>query len=145
MVKITPSSIIDAARTLLDTPYRYQGRTANKELDCIGLILVTGKIADAIETDFDYLEYARNPDGSLLRELDRKFVPLKEKKNGSVAVFQLSVVPHHCGILSRTQQGNWNLIHAYSSAKKVKEHQLIPWWKSKIVKVYGFPNVDYGC
>ena len=131
------------ARTLINTPYKHQGRVAQKELDCIGLIIVAGKLTGVLPANFDFKNYSRIPDGSLERELDKHLIELYKLQIGAIALFKVSALPHHCGII--TDYGEeLGLLHAYENVGRVKEHALIPWWRSKIVKIYGFALCDYG-
>lgn len=142
---IRSSDIVKAARELIGTPYKHQGRTPGKELDCVGVIIATGKLSGALPLEFDYLGYSRDADGSLLREFDNYGLSLPDLTAGAIALFKIDAVPHHCGIITPRFKGDdWGVVHAYQSAKKVKEHNLICWWKTKIVRLYGFPGVDYG-
>ena len=140
---IKPQDIVEAARSFRHTPYKHQGRTPAKELDCIGVVILAGKIAGVLPHDFDFTQYSRTPDGSLERELDKHCIELPGLTVGAIALFRISAIPHHCGIITKTKEGNWGLLHAYENTNKVREHELINWWQSKMVKVYGFKQVSY--
>jgi cell wall-associated NlpC family hydrolase len=145
---IQPSAIVEAARSLINTPYQHQGRTPQKGLDCLGVVILTAKIAGVIDRDFDFLGYSRSGNGLLQVEIERYCAEWTELTEGAIALFDLDGRPNHCGIISRgegrrqTAEG-FNLIHAYENAGIVKEHELIPWWKNRIEKIYAFPNVTY--
>ena len=135
-----PQDIVNSARKLIDTPYQHQGRKPNIGCDCIGLPILVAK--DLGLGDFDYLEYGRNPDGTLLKKIEdvcQKIVI----SPGALLVFRISKEAQHCGILTDFPHGGQGLIHAWDIADKVVEHRLAD-WRKKIVGVYGFPGVNYG-
>lgn len=136
------SEIIQAARKFINTPYKHQGRTPEKELDCIGLIIATGWACGALPKDLDYKNYSRHPSGILQKKLDEHCEKLALKQVGAIALFNLDQTPHHCGIITQFNN-DWGLIHAYENVRRVREHALNYWWESKIVGFYGFPGVDY--
>ena len=140
---LTGADIAAAAKTLRNTPYKHQGRTPNKELDCIGVVILSAKIVGALPQDFDFKNYSRYPDGSLQRELKNHCVELEKISLGAIALFKIAETPQLCGIITG-YRGGWGLIHAYENSRAVREHQLIDWWQSKICKLYGFREVDYG-
>lgn len=132
--------VVQTARTLINTPYQHQGRTPGVGLDCIGVIIVVGHQLKLF--DYDYTNYSRDPDGQLVKIVEKHCQKLPSLTEGAIAVFKLSAIPHHVGIISKFRD-NWGLIHAYQNTGKVREHQLIKWWQDKLVGVYGLPNVDY--
>lgn len=68
--KITREAIVTAALSLLNTPFRHQGRDPVTGVDCIGLPLVVGKMIG-----YPYLAdiygYRRTPSANVLREMLR--------------------------------------------------------------------------
>ena len=137
---ITAVQIVKTARSLIGTPYQHQGRNSLAGLDCIGLIIIVGHQLNLFS--YDYTNYSRDPDGQLLTNLEKHCNKLPDLTEGAIAVFKLSAIPHHCGLITKFR-GDWGLIHAYQNVGKVKEHEFIPWWQDKLVGVYGLPNVDY--
>lgn len=134
--------IVKTARTLIDIPYRHQGRTL-RGLDCSGVVVMTAFLSGLSKEKLGLTNYPRNADGSLGRGLDEYCTELDTLQPGAIALFQLSPIPHHCGIVTRYGEG-LGILHAYENVGRVREHALIDWWKNKIVKIYGFPNVNYG-
>lgn len=132
--------VIKIARSLINTPYQHQGRTPQVGLDCIGLIIIVGHTLNLF--DYNYTNYSRAPDGQLLVNIEKHCVKLPDLTEGALAVFALSPIPHHVGIISKFR-GNWGLIHAYQNTGKVREHEFIKWWRDKLVGVYKLPNVNY--
>ncbi len=141
---IYPIEIERCARTLLHTPYKHQGRTPGKELDCIGVIIMTAKLAGVIEPDFEFCNYGKDPDGKLEAMLDRYCQPLETIQQGAIALMAMDKIPHHCGIIIDYHGGD-GLLHALDGVgyNRVVEHSLISDFASKIVKLYGFPGVNY--
>lgn len=134
------SQVISTARTLINTPYQHQGRKPGVGIDCIGLVIVTAHQLGLF--DYDYINYSRDPDGQLLKIVEKHCEKLPDLTEGAIAVFQLSAIPHHVGIISKFR-GNWGLIHAYQNTGKVREHEFIKWWQNKLVGIYALPNVQY--
>lgn len=141
---ISPSQIQQHARTLLHTPYQHQGRTPGKELDCIGVILVTAKLAGSIPQDFEFCNYGKDPDGKLEQMLDEHCQPLETIQQGAIALIAMDAVPHHCGIITEYYNDD-GLLHALDGVgyNRVVEHALISDFATKIIKLYGFPGLNY--
>jgi cell wall-associated NlpC family hydrolase len=139
---LLPSAIVDAARSLINTPYKHQGRIAQGELDCLGVVIVTAKIVGVVDRDFDFRHYTRSGNGLLQSELEKYCTELPEITEGAIALFNLDGQPNHCAVISH-QLSVTSMIHAYENAGRVREHELIPFWRDKIVKIYAFPKVDY--
>ena len=138
---ITPTNIEIAARTLINTPYKHQGRTL-AGLDCSGVIVVTAMIAGLTDSIWGQTNYSRNSNNSLQQGLERYCSQREQLQAGTIALFKLSPIPYHCGIITNYKEG-LGLLHAYENVGKVREHALIPWWRDKIYKIYGFPGVNY--
>ena len=138
---ITNTQIVPVARTLINTPYAHHGRTPQVGVDCIGVVILVGHQLELF--DYDYLNYSRDADGSLIRIVEKHCQPLPTITEGAIAVFKLSAIPHHVGIISKFRE-SWGLIHAYQNTGKVREHEFIQWWQNKLVGLYAFPNVSYG-
>ena len=132
--------VVQTARTLIGTPYQHQGRTPGVGLDCIGLVIAVGHQLNLFS--YDYTNYSRDPDGQLVTKIEEHCQKLPSLTEGAIAVFKLSAIPHHVGIISKFR-GNWGLIHAYQNTSKVREHEFIKWWQDKLIGVYKLPNVDY--
>ena len=110
-------------------------------VDCIGVIVVVGHTLGLF--DYDYRNYSRDSDGQLIAKLEEHCQKLPSLTEGAIAVFKLSSIPHHVGIISKFR-GTWGLIHAYQNTGRVREHEFIKWWQDKLVGVYAFPKVNYG-
>ena len=133
--------VVEVARSLLNTPYQHQGRKPQIGVDCIGVIMVTAHTLDLFQ--FDFNNYSRDADGTLETEVKKHCEPLPKLELGALALFKISALPHHCGIITRYRKG-WGLLHAYQNVGRVKEHELIDWWQNRLVGLYALPNVKYG-
>ena len=150
------SEVVEVARGLIDTPYKFQGRVPGVGCDCIGLVILTAWELGLFEFDerpraadrrkgtreFDFRNYSRNPGSILEPEVKKHCQPLSELTEGALALFAIANVTQHCGIISH-YRNDWGLIHAYENVGMVKEHRLINWWKDKLVGIYKLPNVTY--
>ncbi len=134
--------IVAAARACVGTPFRHQGRTPGKGLDCAGLLIVASRAAGV--DPVDVLGYPRRPDGNLKAALDRQ-PGLKRvngpPKAGDFILFHYEDDAHegHLGVCAGT-----NLIHAWAHARKVAEHAFTPEWQRRIAAVYRFNEVTHG-
>lgn len=126
--------IVAIAREYDQTPYVHQGRVKGVGIDCIGLVICVCKELDLI--DFDYYDYDRTPDGdNLMQLLKLHCTPTDNPEPGDIMVFRIKKQPQHVGIV--TERG---IIHAYQGADKVVEHELIQWWKDRIVGAFELPS-----
>ena len=132
--------MVEVARGLIGTPYKFQGRVPGVGCDCIGLVILTAWELGLFE--FDFRNYSRNPGSILETEVKKHCQPLPEVTEGALVLFKIDNVPQHCGIITR-YRSDWGLIHAYENVGKVREHRLIKWWQDKIVGLYAFPHVEY--
>ena len=135
---VKPADVIASARKLIGTPYQHQGRIPGQACDCIGLAILVCQ--DLNLGDFDFKDYGRNPNGELLREIEKVCTPI-DLMEGCLAVFAMRNLPQHCAIIAF--DSGWKMIHAYQNARAVKEHDCIEWWDRKVVGFYALPNVDY--
>lgn len=131
---ISPEAIIAVARLAIGTPFRHQGRKAGIGLDCIGLVR---HIADAFGLPCkDRTDYAMTPGlGLLERGLDAQpcLEHIAAPEDGCVVLFRISRSPQHVAILSGTR-----LIHAWSNAGMVCEHEFDSGWRRRVVRCYRF-------
>ena len=137
---LVSSQVVEVARGLIGTPYKFQGRKAGVGCDCIGLVILTAWELGLFE--FDFRNYSRNPGSILEQEVKKHCQPLPDLTEGALVLFRIDGVPQHCGIIT-SYRNDWGLIHAYENVGQVREHRLISWWKDKLVAVYGLPNVNY--
>ena len=133
---IKPSEIVTEARKWIDTPFHHQACVKGVGVDCINL--VTGVLSNLGVDVIIPKDYAREPDGTIERELFKRLKPI-EIQEGALLLFRIRKTPQHVAIA--TENG---MIHSYSGGgKKVVEHGIDPWWSERLIKVYALPQVKY--
>jgi NlpC/P60 family putative phage cell wall peptidase len=144
------ADVIAAARAWHGTPFRHQGRIKGKAIDCVGLVLCVAEELGILDVDGrailgrDYLNYRAQPlDSFVHQECERRLIQwdLEAMAPGDVVTMRVPDVPCHVAIISELQ-GNFGLIHAYSSIGKVAEHILDEKWRRRICGVFTFPGVE---
>lgn len=134
---INADDVISHARSLIDTPFRHQGRMPGVALDCAGLgIVVAQKMGLLLE---DFAGYPSTPfDGMLKKMLDcqphLKPIDRHSAEPGDVLLMRIATDPQHIALMS--YEGY--MIHAYRQAGKVVEQRIDEMWKNKIVAAYRF-------
>jgi len=133
---IKPSQIVTEAREWIDTPFHHQACVKGVGVDCIQLVV---GVLDSLGVKVSVPKgYAREPDGTLDRELFRRLKPI-DMQEGALLLFRIRSNPQHVAIATKD-----GMIHSYSGgANKVTEHGIDPWWQSRLMKVYALPEVDY--
>lgn len=117
------NGIVTAARSYLGVKWRHRGRDRTG-LDCIGLLLVTGKALGLDLQDTD-LQYHRHPDFELFKDMIRRqsrLGSLNDIRHGSILMLNQGAIPCHCGIA--TLDGKPAFIHAALMRRKVVEEPL---------------------
>lgn len=120
--------IVEAARRCIDTPYHHQARKPGIGLDCVGLVVCTGRDVGALGADFDVHGYSRVPDGfSLMHHLDEQLdtVDRTDMRPGDVICVAFDGYPQHIGVLGDYVHGGMSIIHASSAAGRVIETRLL--------------------
>lgn len=129
--------IVAAARALIGTPFRHQGRLPQVGLDCAGLGIVVAK-SIGIEIK-DYTGYPRTPfDGMLKKMFDEQEnlqqIGIHDIESGDVLLLRITAAPQHVAIYV----GNGYMVHAYQAIGKVAEQRIDEIWTRKIVAAYRF-------
>jgi cell wall-associated NlpC family hydrolase len=144
---VTPTYLVNVTRSFIGVPYLHQGRNRNGT-DCIGLIILAIKTAKLLPQDFDRphgTDYGRDGYGNLETIVSLYCQPTPEPIVGSLLLFKAvprQTIAQHCAICS--QWGNsLGMIHAYENGGGVREHELIEFWRDRLVGVYKLPNVEY--
>lgn len=132
---ITPDELITEAREWIDTPFHHQGRAKDRGVDCIGLPV--GCLRNLGVDVYDPDGYAREPNGTLEKELYKRLEPI-EFQPGALLLFRIRTNPQHVAIAT-----DYGMIHAYSGANKVVEHLIDDFWAKRLLKCYALPGVDY--
>ncbi len=132
------AEVIKAARGLIGTPWKHQGRSKGG-IDCAGVLVFAFKAAG-----FDPLDaegYGRLPYRSKLEEVLRSNlgapIPREQMRAGDIAVMKWGRAElSHVGLVSEYPYGGFALIHAYIRNRKVIEHRIDAEWLSRITEVY---------
>lgn len=134
---MTADEVIDAARALLDVPFKHQGRSRSG-LDCAGLIV---HVAATLGLDYaDHGGYSRSPSNGLLESaLDGQpcLERVARRQPGDVLLMRFTGEPQHLGIFTGE-----TLIHSYANVGKVCEHRVDEAWARRIVRAYRFVGVE---
>lgn len=136
---MTPEDIIAAARLAIGTPFRHQGRSVGRALDCAGLVI---HVVRTLEIDHqDRTDYPRRPHNNELQaqldlqdNLDKVSGP---PQAGDILLMRFGREPQHLAIFTGA-----NIIHSWQQAGKVCEHILDPVWKARIVAIYRFKGLS---
>lgn len=129
--------IVAAAKAAIGTPFRHQGRTLGRGLDCAGLAIHCAQQA-GIAT-YDENDYPRQPGGGRLEAaFDQQpalvRIPVSEMAPGDVLLMTFEGQPQHVAIVG----DNGMIIHAYEPIGRVVEHGLNKFWRARIVRAYRF-------
>jgi cell wall-associated NlpC family hydrolase len=140
----TKNDVVAQAREYLETPFRHQGRTPGRFLDCVGLCACTGK---ALGLDIqDATDYRRTPDWTRFKaefEKNGKWLgnTVGVAVPGTMVILREGRYQTHCGIIGE-KDGKKTLIHAYEPRGKVVEELLSDEWIKRIVAVYLLNGVE---
>lgn len=133
--QVDRAAVVQAARTCMLTPFHHQGRAPGVGLDCIGLVVISGRAGGAKLQDC--IDYSPYPDGrTLLREAEVNFdrIPIEDAADGDVMLFRLRAeVPQHVGILDGE-----DLIHTNASVGWVTKHRYDERWRMRTHSAWRF-------
>lgn len=130
------AAFIAAARSMVGTPYRHQGRLPGVGLDCIGLPFAAAWEVGLVDRSVDVRDYPSRPDGhsliahcDLLLDLKKRGRPLQaDLELGDLLVMRWDKDPQHFGIVADYPKGGFSLIHAMAvlagKRGRVVEHNL---------------------
>ena len=136
---MTRAEILQAARGLLGTPWRHQGRTPGVGIDCAGVVVHILKLNGIV---YDVSGYDYEPDGALTFHAEACLtrIPKGSFQPADVLVFRIKRLPQHVAIA--TDKG---ILHSYNrgagTLSKVVETGLTDLWRAHIVAAYRFPWV----
>lgn len=134
---VTREQIIAEARSWLGTKFHHQGRLKGIGADCAGVVIGTANALGL--TEFDTVDYARQPDGIVMRKvLDEQMVSIvfDEIQYGDVILFAFDRDPQHVGFFTDV-----GLLHSYAQVKKCIEVSLDDTWKNRLRGVYRFKGL----
>lgn len=138
MIKRTLVSLI--VKTFLGTRYKHQGRLKGVGLDCLGVVVELMKELN-IYKGGDKINYSRYPDGHELYNSCKEWLvekPINQMQEGDVLLMRFNEEPQHLAVLV----DNNNIVHAYIMSKKVVLHRLDEEWKSRIIAVFEFKEIE---
>ena len=136
--KPVATEIIEAARELLGTPYRHQGRLPGIALDCIGL-----PICVAQKLGYGYIDlpaYGRIPHKGLLEGMIAQqpcLYRVYDRQPGDLLLMKYVNDPQHVAIF--TGDG---IIHTSSLTGRVVEHRIDEATESQVMAVYRFKEAE---
>lgn len=130
--------LVNAAIAMVGTPFHAQGRARGIGLDCIGLVVCAAHQCGFVPDD--RAAYPMRPDGTLKPALDTQLIRVAGRPQaGDVLLMAFDgAEPHHVALYV----GNGEIVHAYVQARKVVKQQYTDFWKSKVVAVYQFPEIE---
>lgn len=142
----TREDIVKAARSLLGTRFRHQGRSPETGVDCVGFLVAIARIIDYPFEIYDLREYRRTPQPSVLIPLLGKNmleIPLEDVGVGDVYLMTAGGrKPRHTAIkatdVTDYERGKVpTLIHALNKpgVNRVVEHPVSQ-WEQGFVKGY---------
>jgi hypothetical protein len=143
----TRQEIVNAARSLLETPYQPHGRQRGVGIDCAGVPIVVARMCGLKDAAFDITGYSLHPDGTLLRHCRAH---MEQVRRDQMAPGHVLVVSwgkgeaQHFGIVAEHQQypGHLSIIHAEAFVhKKVIETRLVFTAHTRFVACFAFPGV----
>jgi NlpC/P60 family putative phage cell wall peptidase len=140
-------SPVEVARGWLGTPYRHQASEKGVGADCLGLVRGVWRevVGEEPETPPPYAaDWAEvGGDETLLAAARRRLVekPVAAMRPGDVLLFRMSegAAVKHCAILSEVGEPEPRMIHAYWG-RAVVESWMGPWWRRRLVAVFGWPT-----
>jgi NlpC/P60 family putative phage cell wall peptidase len=135
---------VEIARSWIDTPYRHQHSTKGVGCDCLGLIRgVYREIHDdEPEVMPNYSPSWGEVEGrELMLEAAARHltpIPITDRQPGDVLIFRMrrGMIAKHCGVMVTGDR----MVHAYQGVDRVVECNLVPYWTSRIVGVFRFPE-----
>lgn len=129
------TTLVNAARACIGTPFYHQGRVAGIGLDCIGLVIQAVKQI-GIEVE-DQQDYGREPEGEKLHAAltAHGFEPVDDMAAGDVLLFRFNGEPQHVGLAVSEH----SMVHAYAPIGRVVETGLGETWQRRMAGIYRHP------
>lgn len=137
--------IVSDARALIGTPFVHQGRVPGVGTDCVGVLVLIARARSLCAPDFDVTGYTRQPDGTLLKILEKYLIPIQFEQAafGDVVSFVVDKEPQHVGVLVPYRHGGFALVHANARSGRVDEHRLVFGPMLRLVQTYRFPEAAW--
>lgn len=129
--------MIAAARSMIGTPFKHQGRIPGVALDCAGLIVCSmRKCGLSVDDQSGYSRLPRNR--QLESAVDSQSVVdrVSDRQAGDIFLMRFNKDPQHLAIFTGE-----NIIHSWQIPGQVVEHRLDEDWAQRIVSIY---RVNHG-
>jgi cell wall-associated NlpC family hydrolase len=137
--------VVAAARACVGVPYRHLGRTPERGLDCVGLVLRAFQEAGLL-LEVAPASYGRRPEGHrLVAELARhgRRLATVEARPADVLAFAGSErLPCHLALVTETVPG-LQIIHAWAEFRRVAEHALDGFSGGAPIGAYRHPALEW--
>lgn len=122
------------ARSLLDTPWKHQGRDPAIGIDCAGMMLLAFEVSDPTT-------YGRHPHSGLFEQRCEHHLgpPVDDEPRVGDAVllgFGVRGPARHIGIIADYIYGGLSIIHTDSIVGRVVEHPFDDKWRRRVRAVY---------
>lgn len=121
---MTAADVIEAARKYLGVPFKHQGRSP-LGLDCVGLVILVCRTLGLRPGRPAPQDYGRMPTAALLAQVRKHCIELEAPEPGCMILirFPRELLCQHAALCT-----GQNLIHAYSTSRKVVEHGYRMHW-----------------
>lgn len=98
---VTRQQILTAAESMIGLPFIHQGRSAETGVDCVGLLVVMGRLIGYPEIQ-DVEGYRRTPSAQVIRQVlgqNCDEIPLDEVREGDIWLMRMGgIKPRHVAI-----------------------------------------------
>jgi len=128
----TATAFVAAARAMLGTPFKHQGRLPGVGLDCAGLVVCALREA-GIEVR-DVKGYARIPSKGLFVAMVREHcdeIAFSDLAAGDLCLFRFRSEPQHLAIYDAGR-----ILHSHSAVGRAVEHDLDVTWRGRLTGCY---------
>ncbi len=140
---ITRKQIVDAARSMIGTPFHHQARAPGHGVDCIGLLVCVSRLLGC--NPHDFIAYGRDPDPEALLEhlrIGMNEIPISQATTGDAYLiwWEMKSKPQHFVLL--TERGT--IIHALQrqdGTGKCREQMMPSKWRSQIHSAWAFKEI----
>lgn len=138
--------VINEARQWLGTRFKHQGRLKQIGVDCAGLIVGTAQNCGYKNVE-DIKDYGHSPDSfTFVNKVKEQMeqIEFKDIKVADVMFFAFETEPQHVSIV--TSINPLKMIHSFSVARKVVEHDVDEVWINRFKKsgslCFRFKNIE---
>jgi cell wall-associated NlpC family hydrolase len=135
------SKLVEAARGMIGTPFKHQGRLPGVGVDCAGLVICA--LADAGVSIRDVKGYGRLPaHGVFMGVVDDHSDRIEQAdiQVGDLMVFAFRAEPQHIAVVSCVDPVR--IIHAYSAIGRVVEHGMDETWQTRLRGCYRVRGIN---